>query len=259
MPGLAALLRLYAIQKKTPEAIEDIRMYVAKRPKSTVLLGILGNLLAADGKPGDARRAYLQAEAADPNSTIALLALANLDSSEGKFDAARQGFNKLQKIDPRNPQIWMRRGALEANLKNYPEAIECYRKVLELEPRNAFALNNAAYLMATDASHVNDALKYAQQAKEIAPELPNIDDTMGWILYNKGIYQSALGYLETASKKYNDPAIRYHLAMTYARLGDKRGRTMLRESLTTAPDLPEAAMAQRLLVETSRSSRLQKQ
>src|SRR5438552_1602826 len=146
LPGLAALLRLYAIQKMTPEAIEDIRMYVAKRPRSTVLLGILGNVLAADGKPGDARRAYLQAEAADPNSTIALLALANLDSSEGKFDAARQGFNKLQKIDPRNPQIWMRRGALEANLKNYPEAIECYRKVLELEPRNAFALNNAAYL-----------------------------------------------------------------------------------------------------------------
>src|SRR4029077_9307309 len=139
---------------------------------------------------------YIQAKSADPNSTNAILALANLDFSEGKFDSARQGLTKLQTIDPKNPQVWIRRGGLEANQKHYPEAIDCFRKVLELEPRNAVAMNNLAYLLATRGIQADEALRYAEQAKEIAPDLPNIDDTLGWVLYNKGVYQSALRYLE---------------------------------------------------------------
>ena len=255
LSALQVLVRMYAGQRKVPEAIKKIRALVAKRPQSATLLAILGNLLAADGKPAEARSAYVQANSADPNSTNAMLALANLDFSEGKFDSARQGLTKLQTMDPKNPQVWIRRGGLEANQKHYPEAIDCFRKVLELEPRNAIAMNNLAYLLATRGNQTDEALKYAQQAKEIAPDLPDIDDTLGWVLYNKGIYQPALRYLEGAAKRHDDPAIRYHLAMTYAKVGDKRGPQMLREALGAAPDLPEAEMARRVLAEMSRSGR----
>jgi len=255
LPALQLLVRMYTAQRKVPAAIQKIQEVVAKRPKSVLLLGILGNLLAVDGKSAEARSAYMQANAADPSSTNPILALANLDFSEGKFDSARRGLTKLQTMDPKNPQVWIRRGGLEANQKKYPEAIECYRKVLDLEPRNAIAMNNLAYLLATQVNQADEALKYAQQAKEIAPDLPDIDDTLGWVLYNKGIYPSALGYLEGAAKRHNDPAIRYHLAMTYAKVGDKRGPQMLREALRAAPDLPEAEMAQRVLAEMSRSGR----
>ena len=162
----------------------------------------------------------MQAKAADPTSTNTTLALASLDMSEGKFGAAREGLANLQTTDPNNPQVWMRRGGLEANQKNYPAAIDCFRRVLELEPKNPIVLNNLAYLLAMHADQASEALKYAQEAKELAPDSPTIDDTLGWVLYNKGIYQSALGYLENAAKKKNDPAIRYHLAMAYARVGD---------------------------------------
>ena len=253
LAALDALVRLYTAQRKMPEAIKKIQAYVAKRPQSAVLLAILGNLLAADGKPAEARSAYMQAKAVDPTSTNTTLALASLDMSEGKFGAAREGLANLQTTDPNNPQVWMRRGGLEANQKNYPAAIDCFRRVLELEPKNPIVLNNLAYLLAMHADQASEALKYAQEAKELAPDSPTIDDTLGWVLYNKGIYQSALGYLENAAKKKNDPAIRYHLAMAYARVGDKRGPQMLREALKTAPNLPEAEMAQRLMAEISGS------
>jgi tetratricopeptide (TPR) repeat protein len=255
LPALEALMRLYAAQKKVPEAIENIRVYVAKRPNSALLQEILGNLLAATGKPGEARSAYMQAQAADPRGANPILALANLDLSEGKFDSARERMDKVQTLDPKNPQVWLRRGLLEVNRKNSPAAIDSFRKVLEVDPKNVLALNNLAYLLATQPNQANDALQYAQQAKELSPDLPDIDDTLGWVLYNKAVYQSALSYLENALKKHNDSAIRYHLAMTYTKLGDKRGPQMLRETLKAAPDLPEAAMAQRMLAETPRNSK----
>ena len=254
-PALEALLRLYALQNKSPEAIEKIRVYVAKRPQSALLLGILGNLLATDGKRDEARRMYLQAQAAGPDNTNVIFALARLDVTEGKFDSARHGLTKLQSLDPKNPQVWMYSGLLEADRKNYPGAIGNFRKALDLDPKNAIALNNLAYMLATNPDHVDEALKFVQQAKEISPDLPHIDDTLGWVLYNKGIYQSAVGYLETARNKYDDPAIRYHLAMTYSKLGDKRGTPLLRAALRAAPDLPEAEIAQRLLAEMPRGAK----
>jgi len=138
---------------------------------------------------------------------------------------------------------------LEADQKDYIKAVEAYRKAVDLDPKNVLAMNNLAYLLATRAGQVDEALRYAQRAKELAPDLPDIDDTLGWVLYNKGVYQPALGYLEGALKKHDHPAIRYHLAMAYFRVGDKRGPQMLRTALNAAPNLPEAEIAKRMLAE----------
>jgi putative PEP-CTERM system TPR-repeat lipoprotein len=245
--ALEVLVRMYTAQRKLPEAIRKIQACVAKQPKSAVLLALLGNLLAADGKPAEARSAYVQAKTADPHSTNAALALVSLDMSERKFDAARQGLISLQTSDPKNPRVWISSGLLEANQKNDRAAIEIFRRILERDPNNAIAMNDLAYLLATEANQTGEALKYAQKAKEMAPDMADVDDTLGWVLYNRGIYHSALGYLESAAKRKNDPAIRYHLAMVYTKVGDKRGLQMLKEALKAAPNLPEAEMAQRIL------------
>ena len=65
-------------------------------------------------------------------------------------------------------------------------------------------------------------------------------------------------YLETAIDKDGRGVVsgsaerRYHLAMAYTRVGDKRGPEMLRAAMRAAPDLPEAEMAQRMLAEKPR-------
>jgi Flp pilus assembly protein TadD len=73
-------------------------------------------------------------------------------------------------------------------------------------------------------------------AKERAPDDPRVSDTLGWILYKRGIYQSALGYLkDSAAKLPNNPQVQYHLGMAYAQVGDKDNA---RKALTAATSAP---------------------
>jgi tetratricopeptide (TPR) repeat protein len=108
-------------------------------------------------------------------------------------------------------------------------------------------LNNLAYLLGSQDGHFDEALKYAQQVKELAPDNKGVDDTIGWIMFRKGLYRSAVKYLESAAAGQADPVVRYHLGMAYVKMGDKRGEPTLRAALRTAPHLPEARMAEQLL------------
>ena len=127
------------------------------------------------------------------------------------------------------------------------EAVAQYRQILLADKNNVYALNNLAYLL-TSLNQPDEALAYAQQAKELGPTLPQVDDTLGWVLYHKGIYGEAVSYLEAAAKKSSDAAIQYHLGLAYYKTGrSDRGAPMLRAALKAAPDLPEATLAKQQL------------
>ena len=65
------------------------------------------------------------------------------------------------------------------------------------------------------------SLLWAQRAKEAAPDEPHISDTLGWILYNRGIYHRALVLLkESAAKLPESPEVQYHLGMALLKAGD---------------------------------------
>lgn len=250
---------LDSVLKQTPEDVralrilvklagsEAMRQYAARHPKSAPVQDFLGDLLLSGGKAAEARAAFNAATAADPRFRPARLALARLDVSEGKLESAHRALADLEAGDRNDPELWLYLGWLANMEKDYPRALSCYRKVVDADPANVVALNNLAYLLASQTGQFDEALKYAQQVKEIAPDNRGVDDTIGWIMYRKGLYRSAVKYLETAAEGQNDPVVRYHLGMAYLKLGDKRGEATLRAALKSAPNLPEARMAQQLL------------
>jgi tetratricopeptide (TPR) repeat protein len=126
--------------------------------------------------------------------------------------------------------------------------------VVDADPTNVVALNNLAYLLVSETDQFDEALKYAQQVKEIAPDDKGVDDTIGWIMYRKGLYRAAVQYLEKAAQDQADPVIHYHLGMAYLKVGDKRGEPTLRAALKKAPELPEAKMAEQLLSARTQSN-----
>jgi tetratricopeptide (TPR) repeat protein len=70
-----------------------------------------------------------------------------------------------------------------------------------------------------------------------APDDPNVSDTLGWIFYNRGVYQRAVGLLrESASKLPDKPIVQYHLGLAPLKVGDKEGA---RKALTAAVNSPE--------------------
>src|SRR5262249_28459259 len=105
-----------------------------------------------------------------------------------------------------------------------------------LNPRFPPAANNLAWLYSEHGGDKEKALELAQRAKEAAPDDPHISDTLGWILYKRGVYQRAVGLLsESATKMPDNPVVRYHAGLAALKVGDKEGA---RTALTAAVNAP---------------------
>jgi len=139
---------------------------------------------------------------------------------------------------------------LEVKEGKFAAAIEQYRKALTVDDKNTFALNGLAYQLA-ESGQPDEAIKYAQKAKEVAPDNAAVDDTLGWTYFRKGLYPLAVTHLESANAKEGTALLKYHLAMAYLKNGDpKRGRQTFEAALKMDPKLPEAQVARQLFATT---------
>jgi Tfp pilus assembly protein PilF len=87
-------------------------------------------------------------------------------------------------------------------------------------------------------------MKYAQKAWGLAPDNPAIEDTLGWVYYQQGLYPLAVVQLEAANAKAGTAVRKYHLAMAYLKAGKPdRGRQTLDAALKMDPKLPEPQAA----------------
>ena len=244
--ALGVLVQSYAAQKQMPAAVQKVREHGARHPQSAPVQQFLGGLLLSSGDKAGARKAFEAAKAANSSLPAADLALANLDVAEGKRDEARKRLSAVASAHPQNLPAQYLWAQLELADGKPAAAMEHYRKVLTLDEKNAAALNDLAYLLA-DGKQPDEALKYAQQAKELAPESPAVDDTLGWTYYQKGLYSMAVTHLEGAVAKEGTARRNYHLAMARLKAGDaKRGRDALNTALKMDPSLPEAQLAKQM-------------
>jgi tetratricopeptide (TPR) repeat protein len=240
---LQALTLTYPAQRPD-DALKRIREHATQFPKSAPVQSFLGKYLAQLKRVGEARTAFVAASSVNPNFEPALLALAEIDVYEGKLDSARQTVSGILVKNPLSIEARLALARVEQRAGNHPAMIAQYRKVLEDDASNIEALNNLAYALANEGNQPDEALKLAQQVKEILPNSPSIDDTIGWAFYKKGHYSTAVGHLERAAAKDPRPVIQYHLAMACFRTGNrKRGDEVLRAAMNAAPNLPEAKMA----------------
>jgi tetratricopeptide (TPR) repeat protein len=246
--ALQTLQQTYIAQKNGPLALEKVKEYAARQPNSAPVQEFLGMLLMANGDHQQARTAFETAKKADPKSLKAQLSLVQTDVLDSRWDDAQRGLEAILSADPANltARLWL--GNIEVTKGDNKAALEQFRQVVTSDPNNPEALNNFAYLLAEYGNQPNEALKYAQKAKELAPEAAEYSDTLGWILYRKGLYKLAVAELEFATSKNGNAVSKYHLAMAYGKAGDlNRGRAVLQTALKANPRLPEAGMAREVL------------
>ncbi len=236
--ALETLVDSYRAQGQAAAGLRRIQEHAAQHPKSAQIQQFLGVLFVASGRRTDARNAFLQAKAAAPNDISVDLSLAQLDMVENKMDDARKTLSALLSKNSSNSAARVMLAGAEVQTGDFPAAIDQYQKALESDARNALVLNNLAFVMADRANQADDALAYAMKAKELAPSNPAIDDTIGWVYYRKGLYQEAVKYLEVGASKQSSAQRKYHLAMTYLKLGDtKRGAALMAQALKMDPKL----------------------
>ena len=253
--ALQVIAKTYTDQGQLPVALQKVREYAAQAPKSVAAQLYLGQLMSRSGNIDEARRAFTAAKAADANLTEADLALAQLDVKAGNIAKARQSVTALLASHPNESSARLFLAQLDIQERNYAAAAEGYRKMLAGDPSNVYILNNLAYALA-ETGHHDEALKFAQQAKELSPERGDIDDTLGWVMYKTGVYSSAVEYLKTAVSRDNTALNNSHLAMAYSKSGDlKSAKQAAAAAEKLNPALPEAKQAQDILRDAANGSK----
>jgi tetratricopeptide (TPR) repeat protein len=226
----------YLAQKQPALAQARLAEMVAARPNSAPLQFLMGQLYSRLGNTAAARQNLERAKAANARYFQADLALAELDRRAKQPERARQRLVGVLATDPKNVALLMALATIEEEAGNAAEAMAAYRKVLDADGSNLTAMNNLAYHLALEDPDA--ALKLAQEAAEAAPESPDVQDTLGWVFYRKGIYETATRYLKSAYTKSPTAQRQFHLAMAYLKQGQRSlGQEMLVTALQKSPDL----------------------
>lgn len=245
MDALTLMVQSYQVQKQMPAAVHWLREYATNKPRSAPVQFELGRVLASTGDTAGARMAFATAKTADPKLSAADLILAQLDLRDGKLDEARKTVSAVISQKPAEVSAHLLLGNVEQTARNYQAAIEQYRKAVELDEANVEALNDLAYALAEYGKQPDEALKFAEKAGELAPDNATVADTLGWVLYRKALYASAVPYLEHAVSQQPTGLRKCHLALAYMKSGNEgKGQQMLSAALQMDPTLSHSELLQ---------------
>jgi tetratricopeptide (TPR) repeat protein len=177
------------------------------------------------------------------------LALARIYLSEKKQDKAIEQYQKIIEKNPKQAGAHMMLGMIYEYQKKNDLSEDHYRKALVINPDFVPAANNLAYMLAEKGGNLDEALEFAKKAKEKAPEEGNIMDTLGWVYYKKGLYESAISeFLDCVEKMPDNPIVYYHLGLAYYKNGNiEKARAQLEKSLKISKTYPGADDAKKML------------
>ncbi|HZP87198.1 MAG TPA: tetratricopeptide repeat protein, partial [Burkholderiales bacterium] len=103
--------------------------------------------------------------------------------------------------------------------KRYAEAEKRYQVALQRDPNNALVLNNLAWI--SNELKQPKAREYAERANELAPDTPQIMDTLGSILAESGERERGLQLLGRAAELAPQA---YPIRLNFAKALVKAGR-----------------------------------
>jgi len=112
---------------------------------------------------------------------------------------------------PADGSVRLEYATLLMQQENNSQAIAQYQTILKQEPTNAVALNNLGWML--QDSDPKRALSLLVQAQKLAPNSPDIADSLGWVKLQQKDVPGALDLLNKAhTLNPKDGEITYHLA-----------------------------------------------
>ena len=234
---------------KSAQAVQAMQDLVDKNPTNVAyryqLANFQGTAASMERASNSAHSQQLVQQAADnykeilkttPKSADVWLRLGVMQRDLGQLDASLASFEQAASADPNNAQAFLNKALLLEATGKKTEAHDAYNKVLVLQPENALALNNLAYLNADSGKNLDQAMTFAQRAKQKAPDNPDVSDTLGYVYYQKNLNSEALRiFRQNVQDHPQNSMFHFHLAMALLKQGDKEGaRQEATKALTNA-------------------------
>ncbi len=230
-------------------ARERVERRVKAEPKNAGMRMIAAHTYIAAGDIPGAERALRDAIELDSTNLLAYSLLGQIYASQRRLDEARIEFEQVAKRLPKAAGPPTMVGMIRELQNNKDEARRWYEKALAVDSGAPVAANNLAWLTAEEGGNLDVALQLAQAAKSRMPNSPEVDDTLGWVYYKKGLNTLAIGSFQASIEKDSkNPLYHYHLGLAYAKNGDKdKARDSLKLALSLNPKFDGAAEAQKTL------------
>jgi tetratricopeptide (TPR) repeat protein len=251
LTGINEYIFALAASKDTAKAKKVLDETVAKEPKNPLLWDMAGRYQMASGKPAEAEAAFLKSIELAPEFTSPYYQLGVIYAAQKKFPEAEKRLEKVIEKNDKNVGAHVLLGMVLNSRGKIDAANKEYRKVLSISPKHPLAANNLASNLADGGGNLDEALKFAQVAREAVPEDPSVGDTLGWIYYKKGLVDTAYPLIaDAAAKLKNNASIRYHHGMVLAKKGKaKESAAELKAALALDPKFPGADEAKKTLAE----------
>ncbi len=221
MPARAAQAELAVHMGKPEQALEIARQIQKQDAKAPFGYVLEGDLAAARHQTAQAVAAYDKALAISGTPQLAIKIAETLKQG-GKAKDAQARLAQWQREHPDDLMVPMYVGESHLANKEYKEASEQFAAILKKRPDNPLVLNNLAWTY----QQLKDprALETAERAFKLAPGIPAVADTLGWMLVERGDTARGLALLQKAvALTPADPDLRYHLAFALNQAGDKAG------------------------------------
>lgn len=256
---LRGLLQIEEKMGQTEESLARIQKALAEKPDDPKLQQLAAVVALAQGRVDDATKALERAIELAPDDMTSYQQLADLYVRTGRTSQTIEIYEKALERKPDQPRIHHFLGVLYEYGGKPDVAVTHYEEAIKLSPDLAESKNNLAYLYAESGKNLDRALDLAQDAKALMPDDPNTADTLGWVLFRRGVPGAAIGYLKEAEAgvKAEDATlgiIRHHLALAYEASGDKENaRTTLDRAIAAHEAFKEAQKARGVPVGTDPS------
>jgi tetratricopeptide (TPR) repeat protein len=236
---VVSLVSTYIRLGKADKADALLQEMLKKYPENSQLLVLIGQSKEAQKKNDDAIKSYKEAIAKQPKDPNGYAALFRLYVQQKDYKTAADVIQAGLREQPGNLNLRFATADLLLLTGDRPGAIAQYEALVKDQPHSSLAINNLVSLLldnSTDKETLNRALSLAEKLK--GATVPQFQDTYGWAQFKKGDVQNAVATLEVAQEKLpNIAAVRYHLGMSYAAIGQSdKANEQLQKALALEPD-----------------------
>jgi putative PEP-CTERM system TPR-repeat lipoprotein len=245
--------KVIILEGRTGDVAEATRLLNEYRARkaATNVDELTGQLYLAAGDYQKSLAAFQAAQLSAPASAAITIGLFDSLRGLGQQDAALAhlaewiGTHKDDAIQTRLALAYADAGRLD-------EAISLQEDTLSRHAESVPILNNLA-LLYMQAGKTDMAADFAARARALAPDLPAVLDTVGWIMVNAGQPTDGLAVLREAQARAGGNArVHYHTAVALQRLDrPSEAREELKAALDEGDTFPERADAEKLLADIS--------
>jgi putative PEP-CTERM system TPR-repeat lipoprotein len=228
-------------QGNTDGAVAAARSFQAANPGSAADLLLADTLNKAQHR--DDAIAVLSKSLSDRPNSVVLLQLARLHLQANDPTGAASLMSTWLAKNPADMGVRVEYANILMQQQSNAQAIAQFQMVLRQDPNNVVVLNNLGWMLQT--SDPKRALSMLTLAQKIAPNSPDIADTLGWVKVQLKDVAGGLALLNKAhAASPQDGEITYHLAVALDASGQRGPARQLLKTLlasgTKFTDLPAA-------------------